>query len=197
MTTLLWLRRDLRRSDHPALTAAAADGPVLACFVLDPALLSDAGPVRTGWLAACLRATDGAYDGRLCLRSGTPEDVIPALAAEVGASAVHVSTETEPVGASRDARVREALDGRGIGWVETGSPYAVTPGRVRSRSGDGFAVFSAFLRRWREHGWPSPAVEPDGLHLLSHRGDEDAWSRLDAAATACPVRFHTRARTPP
>lgn len=187
MTTLLWLRRDLRRGDHPALAAAAADGPVLVCFVLDPALLADAGDVRTGWLAANLRATDAAYDGRLCLRAGLPEEVIPALAAEVGARAVHVSAESEPLGAARDARVREALSGPGIGWVETGSPYAVTPGRIRSAAGEGFKVFSAFLRGWRGHGWRAPAVEPDGTRLLELPADDDSWARLDAAAAACPV----------
>ncbi|MEL6424959.1 MAG: deoxyribodipyrimidine photo-lyase, partial [Pseudomonadota bacterium] len=35
--TLLWLRRDLRLADHPALQAACADGgPVIPVFILDP-----------------------------------------------------------------------------------------------------------------------------------------------------------------
>ena len=35
MTTLIWLRDDLRLADHPALTAAcsAADGPVVALWI--------------------------------------------------------------------------------------------------------------------------------------------------------------------
>jgi deoxyribodipyrimidine photo-lyase len=44
---VLWFRRDLRLHDHPALAAAAADGPVLAVFVLDDAQRPD-----TGWVAA-------------------------------------------------------------------------------------------------------------------------------------------------
>jgi len=187
VTTLLWLRRDLRRGDHPALAAAPADGPVLACFVLDPALLAASSPVRTGWLAACLQAADTGYDGRLCVRAGAPEDVIPALAAEVGATAVHVSAETEPAGAARDARVRAALAGRGVGWAESGSPYAVTPGRVRSGSGDGFTVFAAFLRGWRQHGWRAPAVEPDRLRLLGRDSDDDVQAWLEESVASCPV----------
>ena len=35
MTSVLWLRRDLRLRDHPALHEAAGDGPVVALFVLD------------------------------------------------------------------------------------------------------------------------------------------------------------------
>jgi deoxyribodipyrimidine photo-lyase len=190
MTTsvsLLWLRRDLRRSDHPALCAAAADGPVLPVFVVDPEYFDTAGPVRRGWLAANLRTLADSYDDRLCLRRGSPIDVIPALAREVGATAVHVSTETEPGGSVRDAAVRRALEADGIALVETGSPYAVTPGRVRNQSGAGFKVFSPFLRAWREHGWPGPAMEPAGLELATAPSDEQAWQDVAAAAEACPI----------
>lgn len=186
---LLWLRRDLRRGDHPALGAAAARGPVLACFVVDPQFFDPAGPVRRGWLAANLGALDETYDGRLCLRWGDPVEVIPALAAEVGAQEVHVSTETEPGGAARDSRVRAELALRGIGWVETGSPYAVTPGRVVNRSGDGYRVFGAFQRAWREHGWRGPAVEPPDLRLAEAFSDHRALAAVDAALAECPIRL--------
>ncbi|MGC3994940.1 MAG: deoxyribodipyrimidine photo-lyase [Propionicimonas sp.] len=185
--TLLWLRRDLRRADHPALATAAASGPVVPVFVLDPGLLEQAGPVRRGWLAATLRALDTAYDGRLCLRVGDPRAMIPALAAETGATAVHVSTETGPDGAARDAAVRSLLAEAGVGWVETGSPYAVTPGRVVNRSGEGFRVFTPFLRAWREHGWRGPATEPADLDLVRVPGDPRAWALVDEARAACPV----------
>ena len=170
---MLWLRRDLRRGDHPALGAAARAGVVVPVFVVDPAFWEPAGPVRRGWLAATLRALEESYAGRLCLRRGDPADVIPALAAEVGATEVHVSAETEPTGAARDAEVRRILADRRIDWVATGSPYAVSPGRIRNRAGEGYRVFTPFLRTWREHGWRGPAVEPDGLGLADVPGDPD------------------------
>lgn len=184
---VLWLRRDLRRADHPALGAAATHGDVLPVFVLDPAFFDTAGPVRQGWLAATLRALDASYEGRLCLRAGGPATVIPELVREVGAASVHVSTETEPGGAARDAAVRATLAAAGVDWVETGSPYAVTPGRVVNQSGEGYKVFTPFLRAWREHGWRGPAVEPDGVRLLAADGDPAAWRRVDAALAACPI----------
>ena len=82
--SVLWLRRDLRRGDLPALgeAASAADGGnVLVLFVLDPALWDGGGPARRAWLAATLEATREAYDGRLCLRVGDPRKIVPATSA--------------------------------------------------------------------------------------------------------------------
>ena len=56
--SLLWLRRDLRLADHPALVAAseaASGGSVLPLFVLDPRLWDPAGPSRRAWLTRSLR----------------------------------------------------------------------------------------------------------------------------------------------
>ena len=49
MTAILWFRRDLRLEDHPALTEAAAAGPVLGLFVIDPVLWSRADGARRAW----------------------------------------------------------------------------------------------------------------------------------------------------
>ncbi|HEX6786109.1 MAG TPA: deoxyribodipyrimidine photo-lyase, partial [Acidimicrobiales bacterium] len=47
---VVWFRRDLRLADHPALAAAAADGPVVPLFVLDPLFLSRSGAPRLAFL---------------------------------------------------------------------------------------------------------------------------------------------------
>jgi deoxyribodipyrimidine photo-lyase len=184
---LLWLRRDLRRADHPALGAAAGEGgPVLPVFVIDPAFWDDAGAVRRGWLAATLLATRDAY-GRLCLLRGDPRRVLPEVATWVGATSVHVSTETEPGGHARDLAVAEALAEHGVSCVETGSPYAVTPGRVRTGQGTPFKVFTPFSKGWRTHGWRGPAAEPVGVRLIEHDSDPGAWALVEEARRACPI----------
>ena len=91
MTSVLWLRRDLRRRDHPALLAArdaAGDGDLVVAFVVDPRLWEGGGAVRRAWLAATLEATNEAFDGALTLLHGDPRRVVPELAARVGASSV-------------------------------------------------------------------------------------------------------------
>ncbi|MBX9245896.1 deoxyribodipyrimidine photo-lyase, partial [Actinotalea ferrariae] len=158
---VLWLRRDLRLHDLPALGAAHdAAGSVLPVFVLDPALLGSAGAVRRACLADALRGVADSYDGALVVRSGRPEAVLPALAAEVGATTVHVSAEPSPYGRRRDARVAAALEAAGVRLVATGSPYAVTPGRVLKDDGDPYRVYTPFARAWRRHGWRAPAATP-------------------------------------
>ncbi|MBK8458977.1 MAG: deoxyribodipyrimidine photo-lyase [Micropruina sp.] len=180
-TSLLWLRRDLRRADHPALAEAARQGEVAVCFVVDPFFFDDAGLARQAWFAATLNALDETFDGALIVRHGDPLTVIPTLAREVGATSVHVSTETEPDGAARDRGVRAALADHGIVWVETGSPYAVTPGRVLTLQGSAYQVFTPFSRAWRAHGWRLPASEPTALTLRRAESDPDAWAKLAEA----------------
>lgn len=186
MTSVLWLRRDLRRRDHPALLAArdaAGDGDLVVAFVVDPRFWDRGGPVRRAWLAATLRDLDETLDGSLTLLHGDPRQVVPALAERVGASSVHVSRETNPGGLRRDEAVRDAL-GEGVEWVETGTPYAVGPGLVTNGSGDPYKVFTPFSKAWRSHGWPEPAPTPRSLPLRHARNDADATAALDAALSA-------------
>jgi deoxyribodipyrimidine photo-lyase len=75
----------------------------------------------------------------------------------VGAGSVHVSRETTPAGSRRDKAVAAALGEAGVDWVETGTPYAVGPGRVTKADGSPYQVFTPFARAWAGHGWPAPA----------------------------------------
>src|SRR5271168_1425066 len=97
----------------------------------------------------------GTLGASLVVISGHPEEVLPELASRVGATAVHVSADFAPYGSARDLRVAEALGP--IRLVATGSPYAVSPPRLTTKSGHPFKVFTPFCRAWREHGWPDPA----------------------------------------
>src|ERR687893_654019 len=98
-TAIVWMRRDLRVHDLPALAQAVRDHDhVLPLFVFDPVLLEgrfrSAG--RTTWMLEAVHA-------------GRPETVVPQVAAEVGADAVHCTAETTGFARARDDRVAEAL----------------------------------------------------------------------------------------
>ncbi len=166
MPSVLWLRRDLRRHDNPALVAAAADAPVVPLFVLDPRLWRASGDVRRAWLLRSLRALDRSLDGALVVRHGDPRTVVPGLAAEVGAATVHVSADFAPYGSDRDLAVAERLESAGRALVRTGSPYAVAPGRVTKGDGTPYRVYTPFFRAWLAHGWRAPAADADPDWLL-------------------------------
>ena len=84
MTSIWWIRRDLRLTDNPALHAALAAGPVIPTFILDPAF-SRASPRRKDFLYEGLHALDrdlrtrGSY---LVIRSGRPRAVLEQLLTE-------------------------------------------------------------------------------------------------------------------
>ncbi len=164
MTTILWLRRDLRLDDQPALCAAADEGPVLPLFVRDPRL-ARAGRARRSRLEASLAALDDSMDGALVVRSGRPADVVPAVAAQAGARAVHVTGEFTPYARRRDRAVAEALRGIGVPLACTGTPYAVGPGTLLTGGRTPYQVFTPFAKAWREQPLAPPAVRPVSLNF--------------------------------
>ncbi len=161
-TSLLWLRRDLRLADHPALLAArdAAD-EVVPVFVLDDALRGPSGAARLAFLYGCLRDLTDRTDGALRVLHGKPADVIAAAVQRSGASSVHISSDHGPYGRERDAQVAAAL--RDVPLVATGSPYGVTPGTLAKADEDPYKVFTPFAKAWRERGLHSPARTPTSL----------------------------------
>jgi deoxyribodipyrimidine photo-lyase len=182
MPTLLWFRRDLRLRDLPPLLSAASDGDdVLACFVLDPRLEASSGRRRLQFLSDSLRELRDQLDGRLHVTRGRPEDRIPKIVKDIGASAVHVSEDFTPYGRRRDQRVRDALGD--VPLEATGSPYLVSPGRVTKDDGVPYKVFTPFFRRWREMDWRGPAdTGPQSARWLDPKGLEDAVGIPDAGA---------------
>ena len=181
MTSVLWLRRDLRLADNPALLAARRDGPVLPVFIIDPGLWAGAA-VRGAWLARSVLSLDESMNGGLCVRMGNPRQVLPALAREVGATGVHVSRETTPYGRKRDEAVRQRLERDGVKWSESGTPYAVGPGLVRKADGSPYKVFTPFARAWRDHGWPLPAEQVTPMEWAQCESEAAAEHELAAAA---------------
>ncbi|MBO3084851.1 cryptochrome/photolyase family protein [Cellulomonas fengjieae] len=173
MATILWFRRDLRLADNPALVtaverAASCDDEVVPLFVVDPALWRPSAAPRVAYLTRSLRALDESLGGRLVVRHGTPSEVLPAVAREVAAAAVHVTAATEPYGRRRDDAVERALD---VPLVPTGSPYAVAPGRLTTQAGTPYQVFTPFRAAWLDHGWHAPARQPQDVRWAQVRSD--------------------------
>jgi deoxyribodipyrimidine photo-lyase len=179
MPAVMWFRRDLRLQDNPALVEAAeaaeaADGQVLALFVLDPALIGPSGAPRLAILRRTLRALDCQLGGRLVIRHGNPRTVLPAVCAEIGADGVFCAADFGPYGTRRDEAVAAGLAG-GVQLHRVGSAYAVPPGTIRNGTGGNYRVYSAFYRAWLDRGWPDPvrSVRPKWLQADSDGAGAD------------------------
>ena len=154
MTAIVWFRRDLRVHDHPALRAALdSAGTVVPVFCFDDGLLGGrhaSGP-RTQFLLECLGELDAALrqrGSRLFLRHGPPWRELPALAAEVGADAVHVSADVGPFARRRQHEVKDALGGTVQFRVHPGLFAVDRLDAIRTRAGDPYTVFTPFARSW-------------------------------------------------
>ncbi|OLR89895.1 cryptochrome/photolyase family protein [Actinokineospora bangkokensis] len=180
---IVWFRRDLRLGDHPALLEAAdRAGSAVALYVLDDALRDRSGAPRLDFLYGCLRALDDQLGGRLLVVHGDPVDAVPRVARAFGAGSVHVSADAGPYGRRRDERVEQALGD--VELVRTGSPYAVTPGRVTKDDGTPFKVFTPFSRAWARHGWRAPASTSKSTVEWVDPGDKSGGPRRVRVPTA-------------
>jgi deoxyribodipyrimidine photo-lyase len=152
MTSILWLRRDLRIHDHPALEAARSRADHLVpVFCFDDRLLHGrhaSGP-RTQFLLECLADLDRSLrtrGSRLFIRHGRPETELPRLAAETNADAVHFSADVSAFARDRDSRVTDALD---VPAHEHPGLFAIDDlGAIHTQTGDPYTVFTPFHRAW-------------------------------------------------
>ena len=193
--TIMWFRRDLRLADLPALHAAVADGgPVVPLFVVDPVFAGAGGP-RRAFMADALQALDDSMQGALVYRHGDPADVVPALAAEIGARAVFVTRDYAPYGRSRDAQVAVNLRSIDCTLQGVGSNYAVAPGTVTKADGTPYAVFTPFAKAWRAVGWPAPLPVPHVRWLGAPQVACDGPPERPAVPHALPTAGEAAAHT--
>jgi deoxyribodipyrimidine photo-lyase len=174
--TILWLRRDLRLADHPAMGAAVDEGePVVPVFCFDQRLLRGrhrSGP-RTQFLLECLRDLDRSLRERgsgLVIRYGAPERELVGLVKELPARTVHATADVGPFARRRDERVRAALERAGATLDTHPGLFAVDdPGSIRTQAGQPYSVFTPFYRAWMRAPRRSPGRAPDRLPELPRR----------------------------
>ena len=173
--TIVWLRRDLRLADQAALVAACAAGPVVPVYVLDdetPAHRAMGGASRW-WLHHSLVALDGALrakGSRLILRRGRSEDVLAALAAEIGAREVHGLHHYEPWWRNAERAVGKVLTLH----LHHGN-YLTPPGTVLTGGGTPYKIYTPFWRALNER-MPPPAPLPEPATISA----PETWPESDA-----------------
>jgi len=151
-TVIVWFRRDLRITDHPALSAAVSGARVvIPLFVLDERLVSGASsaPARPWFLRGSLRVLDEALRTRgsgLLVRSGPAETIVPDVARVFGAAAVLATRDVTPFSHRRDQRVARALEREGRRFLLQPGLLLAEPEDMLTSTGRPYSVFSPFWR---------------------------------------------------
>jgi len=223
---VVWLKRDLRLADHEPLCEAAARGPTVVLFIVEPWLWGSPpyDPTHYAFVRACLEALDPqlrSVGARLTVRTGRAVPVLQRLheALEPAGGIRHLWSHQETgllTTYARDRAVRRWCRVTGVPWTECNQD-----GVFRARaSRDGWArrwerlmrrpvrrppprvrdVASVPALRW-EHGRLPTVADlglsvPDDLEGLPEPGEAAARRRLSTFLRG-PVADYRRTMSSP
>ncbi|MFP4275536.1 MAG: cryptochrome/photolyase family protein [Paracoccaceae bacterium] len=196
---LLWLRRELRLTDHPALAAACDAGrPVIPVFLRDPVVetLGAAPKFRLGLGLETFGDALAERGSRLILRSGPALEALRDLLSETGAGAVWWTRAYDPESLARDKAVKAALGKEGIEARSFGGHLMFEPWTVETGTGGMYRVYTPFWRAVKDRDVDSPLPAPGRIPAPDRwpRSERLEDWRLDAGMHrgAQVVRGHVR-----
>jgi deoxyribodipyrimidine photo-lyase len=145
MTSLFWLRTDLRIQDNPALSAALAAGPAIAAFVTAPEQWRRHGDApakidfwhrNLGQLRDDLAALNIPLKFIPVLEWAEAPAALSAFCRRHGIASVHANAEWGINERRRDDAVAARLGSDDIGWTPHQGATLLAPGSVATGKGD-------------------------------------------------------------
>ena len=146
MAVIWWIRRDLRLTDHAALEAARAAGPVIPVYILDPAF-SDSAPRRKDFLYEGLHALDRDLRSRgsyLVIHTGRPVDVLQHILQKTRSEVVFAEEDFTPYALKRDEEVARRLP---LQLVHGQTVFH--PGDVLKADRTPYTVYTPYSKAWK------------------------------------------------
>ena len=191
-TAIVWFRRDLRLSDHPALTAASRSHErILPLYIQAPHEDGQwaAGAASRWWLHHSLFRLDAQlreHGNALHLAQGNSLDALRRLIERTGATAVYWSRQYEPAAIARDSIIKAALREQGIDVHSFNAKLWCEPWQIQTKQQGPYRVFTPFWRSLRTQiETPRPLPVPSSLRGLDMEGSVP----LDALALLPDIRW--------
>ncbi len=148
---IVWIRKDLRLSDNPALAWAATQKKplIIAVIANTDEQQWKAGAASRWWLHHSLDAYAASLSGaggRLRFFSGHPETVLQSIIAKSKASAVVWNRRYEPDSIALDKQIKEQLSTDGVMVKSFHGNLCREPWHVQKNTGQPYRVFTAYWR---------------------------------------------------
>lgn len=155
MSSIWWIRRDLRLQDNLTLMQALENPPVLPVFILDPVLLNTGSRRRLNFLFRNLHELDlnlRKRGSKLIIRTGKPVEVLERLLGESGADQIYAEEDFTPY-----ARLRSVLVGSYLPLKLVQGQLGLHPLAALKANSKPYQVFTPFKRNWLAL---SPLIKP-------------------------------------
>lgn len=206
---ILWLRRDLRVTDHAPLHAAiaASGGQVIPIYIPSTWQRTHrwTGEGRQRFLCGALASLEknlAAQGGRLLFRSGRADEVLDQLMAESGAGSLHFHQDPDPFGVQMEERVARVARHRGVKICPESGIGVHERAALATGAGKPYRVYTPYARAWRKLPLAAPLAKagrfstPAGLAsepcpTPAHWGlaEDAAVSVLEPGERAARARF--------
>ncbi len=153
--SLCWFRRDLRLSDHVALSHAIRQSErVFLFFIFDTNILNklkDKDDRRVSFIANCLRELEKSIKSKhssLIIRYGDPVKEVFKIVKELKVNAVFINRDYEPSAKDRDDRVLKKMRSIGVDFNSYKDHVVFEHPEVLTQQGTSFRVFTPYKNAW-------------------------------------------------
>jgi len=148
---IVWLRRDLRLKDNPALHhAVESNTPVIVLYIYETDLSRKTGGASDWWLHHSLTSLDDSLSRagvKLHIRKGRAQDELNAVIELSGAKKVVWNRRYKKADRDRDAAIKSSLKDAGLSVETYRANLLSEPWEVETKSGSGY--YKVFTPYWR------------------------------------------------
>lgn len=154
--SIFWFRRDLRLEDNVGLQQALDSGkPVLPIFIFDTEILNeleDKLDRRLDYIHQALTKIHeklNKYNSGLKTFYGKPIDVFKQLTETYEIQSVYCNRDYEPYGISRDEKIKEFLNLKGIQFIDFKDQVIFEKSEIVKADETPYTVFTPYSKKWK------------------------------------------------
>lgn len=153
---IVWLRRDLRLTDHAALHVAAQESnPTLLLFIFDKKILDslDSKDKRVSFIYEQLQKINNTlkqHNSSLLIKYGNPKDIWQEVIKDFKVQKVFASRDYEPYAQQRDKTIYNDLKSKNVSFIGVKDQVIFEKNDVLKPDGKPYTVYTPYSKKWRE-----------------------------------------------